>query len=140
MNLAPDDLAILRHLMTAITDNSTSKGFREPPPGSGLTQEQWDSPAMASVRAAVFTANQHGEASEFWEAARKAGLDARCDKGDKMEAMGLLALTNAEEEIADEIIRALDKAEYFGVDPAKAVATKHAFNTGRPHRHGGKLL
>jgi len=140
MDFAPDDLDILRKLMTAITVNSTSKGFRQPPPDSGLTQEQWDSPGMTSVRAAVFTANQHGEASEFWEAARKGSLGALCDKSDKMLDMGLDPLTNAEEEIADEIIRALDKAEFFGIDPARAVATKHAFNTGRAHRHGGKLL
>jgi len=140
MDFASDDLDILRKLMAAIVANSTSKGFRQPPPGSGITQEQWDSPAMTSVRAAVFTANQHGEASEFWEAARKGSLAQLCDKATKMAEMGLPTLTDAEEEIADEIIRALDKAEYFGVDPAKAVATKHAYNRGRAFRHGGKLL
>lgn len=139
-DFSPEDLEVLRRLMVAITQNSTSKGFREPPPGSGLTQEQWDSPPLTSIRAAVFTANQHGEASEFWEAARKGGLNALCDKAEKMEAMGLPALTNAEEEIGDEIIRALDKAEFFGVDPSKAVAVKMAFNRGRSFRHGGKLL
>jgi hypothetical protein len=55
-----------------------------------------------------------------------------------MEALGLPGLTYAEEEIADEIIRALDKAEAFGVDVAKAIAVKMAYNTSRPLLHGGK--
>ena len=137
-DFSPEDLEVLRRLMVAITQNSTSKGFRDPPPG--VPHEIWESPGMKVARAAVFTANQHGETSEFWEAARKGGLDQVCDKGEKMVAMGLPALTNAEEEIGDEIIRALDKAEYFKVDPAKAVAVKIAFNRGRSFRHGGKLL
>lgn len=138
MDFTPEQLDLLRQLMKEITVTSTSKGFREPPPG--VPQEVWESPGMKVARAAVFTANQHGEASEFWEAARKGSLDEPCDKAMKMAAMGLPTLTNAEEEVADEIIRALDKAEYFGVDPAKAVAVKMAFNRGRPFRHGGKLL
>jgi len=137
-DFSPDDLDILRRIQKALTENSKSKGFRDPP--EGITPEQWDSPPMQVVRAAIFTANQHGETSEFWEAARKGALHEPCDKSQKMIDMGLPALTNAEEEVADEIIRALDKAEYFNVDPAKAVAIKMAFNRGRPFRHGNKLL
>ena len=137
-DFSPDDLDILRRIQKALTDNSKAKGFRDPP--EGITPEQWESPPMQVVRAAVFTANQHGETSEFWEAARKGALHKPCDKAAKMAEMGLPVLSNAEEEIADEIIRALDKAEYFGVDPAQAVAVKMAFNTSRPFRHGDKLL
>ena len=52
---------------------------------------------------------------------------------------GLPGLTCASEEIADEIIRALDKAAEFNVDVAEAVATKIAYNSTRTFRHGGKL-
>ena len=55
-----------------------------------------------------------------------------------MEELGLPPLTCAEEEIADELIRVLDKADAFNVDSARAVAVKHAFNTHRPVLHGGK--
>ena len=55
-----------------------------------------------------------------------------------MEAAGLPGLTYAEEEIADELIRILDKAEAFEIDAAKSVATKMAFNSGRATLHGGK--
>lgn len=55
-----------------------------------------------------------------------------------MEALGLTPITSAEEEIADEIIRALDKAESFGVDVAKAISVKMAYNASRPALHGGK--
>jgi len=48
-------------------------------------------------------------------------------------------LTCGEEEIADEIIRALDKAQAHGIDVAKSVGVKMAYNTGRPYLHGGKL-
>lgn len=138
MDITPDTLSVLRLLMDAVVANATSKGFRDPP--AGISYDLWQSESFTALRAAVFSANQHGEASEFWEAARKGALHKACDKAEKMTAMGLPTLTNAEEEIADEIIRALDKAQFFGVDPAKAVAVKHAFNTGRPFRHGDKLL
>ncbi len=105
----------------------------------GLTPAQWEGAPGRRIRAAVFTANQHGEASEFWEAFRKGNLDEPCDKAPKMVAMGLPGLTNAEEEVADELIRILDKAEMFSIDVAKAVATKMAYNSSRPALHGGKL-
>ena len=96
-------------------------------------------PIGKRIAAAIFTANLHGEASEFWEAFRKGRLDHPCDKTEKMEAMGLPGLTYAEEEIADILIRTLDTAEAFGVDVAKAVSVKAEFNRGRKHLHGGKL-
>lgn len=137
MLISPESLALLNDLRDHVAQNAKNKGFRDQM-REGLTDEQWEGPAGRMLRAAVFTANQHGEASEFWEAFRGNKLDKPCDKGSKMEALGLDALTNAEEEIADEIIRALDKAEAHGVNVAKAVATKILFNASRPHLHGGK--
>jgi NTP pyrophosphatase (non-canonical NTP hydrolase) len=90
------------------------------------------------LRASVFSANLHGEVSEFWEAFRDGTLNEPCDKAHKMEALGLQPLTCAEEEIADALIRTLDTANAFGVDVAKAVAAKIAYNATRPKLHGGK--
>lgn len=137
MNITPEQIAVLNTLRDAVAANATNKGFRDQM-RKDMTDAQWGGPLGQLVRAAVYTANQHGEASEFWEAFRKGSLGTSCDKAEKMAALGLPTLTNAEEEIADEIIRALDKAEAHGVDVAKAVAVKHAFNTGRPFLHGGK--
>jgi NTP pyrophosphatase (non-canonical NTP hydrolase) len=138
MDITPDQLAFLNTIRDAVAANAVNKGFRDQM-RKDMTDEQWNGPLGQLVRAATYTSNQHGEASEFWEAFRKGTLDKLCDKAEKMQAMGLPPLTNAEEEIADEIIRALDKAQAHGVDVAKAVAVKHAFNTGRPLLHGGKL-
>jgi hypothetical protein len=137
MNLSAESLSILNELRDVIAQNAKDKGFRDKLRGD-LTDAQWNGPIGALLRASVMTANQHAESSEFWEAFRAGKLNELCDKAPKMEAMGLPPLTNAEEEIADEIIRALDKAEAHGVDVAKSVAVKAAFNTGRPYLHGGK--
>lgn len=138
MELTPEGLSFLNELRDAVAKNATDKGFRTAL-SKHMTEEQWQGPLGDLVRAAVYTANQHGEASEFWEAFRKGALNEPCDKAEKMIAMGLPPLTNAEEEVADEIIRALDKAEAHKLDVAKAVAVKMALNSGRPYLHGGKL-
>lgn len=138
MDITPKSLSMLNDLRDVIAKNAIDKGFRDALK-LGMTEEQWEGPLGRLVRASVMTANQHGETSEFWEAYRKGALDQPCDKAAKMEAMGLPALTNAEEELADVVIRALDKAQAHNVDIAKAVATKIAFNSGRPFLHGGKL-
>lgn len=136
--MTPEDLATLNELRDFVSQNAKDKGFRAQM-AEGLTQEQWDGPTGKLIAAAVFTANLHGEASEFWEAFRKGHLDEPCDKAAQMEARGLPGLTYAEEEIADILIRTLDTAEAFGVDVAKAVSVKAAFNSDRKHLHGGKL-
>jgi hypothetical protein len=137
MELTPADLQIFNVVSKVVAENATNKGFRAQM-AEGLTPEQWAGPIGLKIKAAVFTSNQHGESSEFWEAFRKGILNEPCDKAAKMEALGLPGLTNAEEEISDEIIRALDKADAFGVDVAKAVATQIAYNATRPPLHGGK--
>lgn len=134
----PEQLDLLNELRDAIANNARQKGFRDKF-AEGLTPEQWAGKPGQLIRASVFTANQHGESSEFWEAFRDGRLNEPCDKAEKMKAAGLPPLTCAEEEIADEIIRALDKAEAFGVDVGKAVAAKMTYNAGRPALHGGKL-
>lgn len=80
----------------------------------------------------------HEEISELWSAVRGATFRDRCDKADKMEAIGLPALTCGEEEFADRFIRLLDEAQTHGIDMRKAVAVKMLYNRSRPHRHGGK--
>lgn len=39
-------------------------------------------------------------------------------------------------ELADALIRILDTAEAEGIDLETVVVDKHAFNEGRPHKHG----
>lgn len=90
------------------------------------------------VPMAVSVANLHSEVSELWEAFRNNKLQSPCDKAQKMEAMGLPPLTCLEEELADILIRCLDTAREHGVDMAKAVLAKDAYNQSRPHRNGGK--
>ncbi len=117
----------VHNAMVLITENAVAKVFRQHP--WPITRENM----------AVFDVNLHGEVSELWEAFRDGRINARCDKAEKMEALGLPALTCAEEEIADIIIRALDTANALGVDVRRAIAVKHAYNTTRPILHGGKL-
>ncbi len=134
---AIQELSFLDIVRDRVAKNAEVHGFRDQY-RKLMTPEQWEGPLGQLVRAAVFTANQHGEASEFWEAFRKGILGAPCDKTAKMEQLGLPGITNAEEEIADEIIRALDKAEAHGVNVAKAIAVKMAYNASRDFLHGGK--
>lgn len=80
-------------------------------------------------RMAKFCANLHGEAAELWEAARKGNLHKPCDKEG-------CALTCAEEELADLVIRAMDCAVVLGIDLGQAILKKSEFNRSRPHMHG----
>lgn len=137
-----NDLSLLNDLRDAVGKNAEDHGFRDQY-RKLMSPEQWNGQLGALVRAAVYTANQHGEASEFWEAFRAGKLDQPCDKAHKMEAAGLPPLTSAEEEIADEMIRLLDKADGVSsegkINVARAVAAKMAYNASRPFLHGGKL-
>ncbi len=128
----------LNALRDLVVENSTKKGFREKLM-EGLTDLQKAGPIGRLIKAAVMTMNEVGEIAEFWESFRKGSLDQPCDKAEKMEALGLPVLTNADEEVADSIIRALDRAEAHNVDVDRAVYVKMMMNRGRPHLHGGKL-
>lgn len=110
----------LTALSQVVFDLAQSKGFH-----SGPSPKE-DVGAMAK-----HVANLHGEVSELWECVRKGTLFTPCSK--------VPEITNAEEELADIIIRALHTAASLGVDIDKAVRLKHGYNQTRPYRHGGKL-
>jgi hypothetical protein len=48
--------------------------------------------------------------------------------------------SNAEAELADLVIRAMDMAQANGWNLAAAVVAKAKFNKSRPHKHGGKAF
>lgn len=137
MEFTPERLEILNQLRDHVAANAKAKGFKEPP--EGISAEVWFSRPLDVIRSAVYASNLHGEQSELWESARKGKLHEPCDKAKDMEARGLPVLSCVEEELADIIIRTLDNAAEFGVDIAKAVAIKAAFNRTRAFQHGGKL-
>lgn len=56
-----------------------------------------------------------------------------------MLALGLPALTCAEEEYADIVIRALDQCRRLGIDIQRAIEAKHAYNRTREYKHGKKF-
>jgi len=122
LDIAP--LRVLNDLAKHFWEVASSKGFHD------VEQD-----ALGMPR---YVANLHGEVSELWEAFRAGTLDKPCDKAEKMKAAGLPALTCAEEEIADIIIRVLDVARVYDIDVAHAAAVKDAFNQTRPWRHSGK--
>ena len=119
-------LGVVNDFALVIEGNAVRKGFRKL------------KPKLNRATIATFIANEHGELSERWEAFRAGNLMKPCDKAEKMKELGLPALTCAEEEHADSIIRALDSAKAHGIDIAKALAVKHVYNTTRPRKHGGK--
>jgi NTP pyrophosphatase (non-canonical NTP hydrolase) len=111
----------LHELATLAHETSKANGFHENP-----------------VPVSEFVANLHAEASELWEAYRENRLHEPCDKAERMDELGLASLTCLEEELADLVLRTLDFACSQGVDIAKAVAVKDAYNSTRGYRHGGK--
>jgi NTP pyrophosphatase (non-canonical NTP hydrolase) len=86
------------------------------------------SKAATPERMAKFIANLHGECSELWEAVRKRILFDPCDK--------LSSISNAEEELADIVIRAMDTAHSIGISLGFAVEQKSSYNQLRPYKHG----
>lgn len=77
----------------------------------------------------------HSEVSEMLEAYRDGGLD------DQTASAGSLAKPEGfGAEAADVFIRLLDTCERRGVDLAFEFQRKLAYNAGRGHRHGGKVL
>lgn len=132
MNLKYQEFSFLNRLRDECAEYAKQSGFRAQA-NNGVSPLDQD-----RVNAALFVANQHSEASEFWEAFRAGKLRERCDKTERMQALGIPVITCAEEEIADQIIRLLDTADYFGVDVAKAVYAKMLYNRSRERLHGGK--
>lgn len=110
----------LDQLATECRTNAEAKGWKN------------DGKPMVQV-ASEFSANVHGEVSEYWEAYRRGTLFEQCDKATDG------SLTCEEEELADIIIRTLDYAGKRGVNIGRAVRVKLAYNQTRAERHGGKL-
>lgn len=115
------DFQVINKLAKHFWKVAQSKGFHDAP-----------------VDMSVSVSNLHSEVSEMWEAFRNNRLQQPCDKAEKMEAMGLPGLNCLEEELADIFIRCLDTAREHGVDLARAVVAKDAYNQSRPHKNGGK--
>lgn len=76
-------------------------------------------------------ANMHAELSEAWEHYRNGHMVAFHDQMGKPDGFPI--------ELADVVIRVMDTCEALGIDLEEMIALKHAYNTSRPHRHGGKL-
>lgn len=129
--LTPDDIAEFRRAFSALNlmasaahSNAVAHGF-------------YDEPADCFI--STTCANISREVGELWDAHCRGILFDPCDKAEKMKALGLPELTCAEEEFADLILRVVGAACHLKIDLAKACAVKHAYNTTRPYRHGGKL-
>jgi NTP pyrophosphatase (non-canonical NTP hydrolase) len=78
-----------------------------------------------------YIANLHGEVSELWEAYRDRKLFMKTEKA--------VDISNAEEELADTMIRCMDTAAALGVNLGRAVRLKSEYNRNRAYKHGGKL-
>jgi NTP pyrophosphatase (non-canonical NTP hydrolase) len=124
-NCSQEHIRILNEVAEAVHTNAIEKGFHD---------FQESEAAFISRTCS----NIHGEVSEFWEAHRNNKLNQYCDKSEKMMVLGYGALTNAEEELADIIIRALDTAKRLDINIGEAIVTKHGYNKTRDYRHGGK--
>lgn len=103
-------------------ENARAKGFHD--------NDRDEDGNVTVERLGMFCSNLHGEVSELWEVVRKGKLYDPCDKTDK--------LTNAEEELADIVIRAMDTAHTLGISLGDAIKKKHAYNRSRPYKHGKK--
>jgi NTP pyrophosphatase (non-canonical NTP hydrolase) len=108
----------ISHVAKQMYQVATEHGFHE---GETIGE-------VSNSRMSEFIANLHGEVSELWEAHRDGKLFAQCNKP--------VALTCAEEELADIIIRAMDTAHSLGINIGKAIATKTSYNKTRPYKHG----
>ena len=90
----------------------------------------WDEPRTPGELIALC----HSELSEALEEARKDGVAVamwRID-GSKPEGFGV--------ELADCVIRIADICGQYHIDLSDMIERKMAYNSTRPHRHGGKRL
>lgn len=78
---------------------------------------------------AAMIALMHSELSEGLEGERK-----------DLESDHIPGFSMLEEELADVVIRAMDMAQGRNLDLAAAIIAKAEFNSGREHKHGGKVI
>ena len=126
-------MSTLNELASACHTNACNKGFYDNAPSYDPMDRSF---AATNYRMTHFSLIAE-EAMEGQTAARKGTLDEPCGKKVFDPVVGYeVELTNAEEELADIIIRALDSSVYFGVDIEKAVQLKMLYNSKRPKMHG----
>ncbi len=122
-------LTTINELADAAHENAKSKGFHDGK-DAGETDQEF----------VIMHSNLlHEEVTELFSAMRTGTFNERCDKADKMDELGLPALTCAEEEYADIVIRVFDQCRRLGIDIEMAIQAKHGYNTTRPHKHGKKF-
>ena len=73
--------------------------------------------------------------SEISEALAVCEFEETCDKPENERTCKPEGLAV---ELCDAIMRILDYLAYMGVDVEAVLEAKHAYNLGRPYRHGGK--
>ena len=115
--LADGDLRALDRVAAHMYQVSADHGFHE---GEDIGPD-----SVTTERMGIFCANLHGEVSELWEACRMGILHDDCNKG--------IHASNAEEELADIVIRAMDTAHTLGISLGDAIAKKTKYNEGRPY-------
>lgn len=91
-----------------------------------LEKGWWSGPRETGTIIALM----HSELSEALEYARH----------DNPASDHIPMYSGVEEEMADVVIRIMDYCEHEGFDLAGAILAKVDFNSGRPHKHGGKAF
>jgi len=122
-------LETINQLADAAHENAKLKGFHDSKE-RGETDEQF---------VTLHTNLLHEEVAELFSAVRTGTFNHECDKSAKMIELGLPALTCAEEEYADIVIRVLDQCRRLGIDIQRAIQAKHGYNTTRERMHGKRF-
>jgi NTP pyrophosphatase (non-canonical NTP hydrolase) len=126
-------IAEMTRVQKAMQRNAVRKGFHEIDDQIAALHNQYGVPvdlvmSIQEARIAQRLMLVVSELSEGLEALRNGNPpDSHIPKFSGLSA-----------ELADAVIRILNLAEHEGINLGKAVVAKAAYNTTRPHRHGGK--